>query len=184
MTAPKHETDEQLMLRVQQGERPALSQLMRRHANAVLTFLHRMCGDRHRSEELFQEVFLSVWKGRRSYGYPRPFRRWLFGIAANQCRSEYRARPIPAASLDALSPALSASPGPVDAVMTRETAALVQDAVLRLPNQQRAVAALRIWNECSYREIAGMLGTTESNARSMMCHALASLRNYLEPRLR
>jgi DNA-directed RNA polymerase specialized sigma24 family protein len=33
-----------------------------------------MVEDPHKSEELFQEVFLTVWKKRRQYQYPRPFK--------------------------------------------------------------------------------------------------------------
>ena len=73
----------------------ASSPLIRRHASRLLTYIQRMIGDRHRSEELFQEVFLAVWSKRRQYKFPRPFRAWLFGIATNQCRSEFRkARPV------------------------------------------------------------------------------------------
>src|SRR6185295_1745929 len=78
--------DERLMEQVAQGKRECLEPLVRRHANALLTFIQRMVGDRHRSEELFQEVFLAVWRKRAQYQSPRPFKAWLFGIALNKCR--------------------------------------------------------------------------------------------------
>src|SRR6516162_8034908 len=85
--------DEYLMARVQHGQPELLERLLRRHASPLLTFLQRMAGDRHRGEELFQEVFLAVWRKRHQYLYPRPFKPWLYAIALNRCRAEFRARP-------------------------------------------------------------------------------------------
>src|SRR5712675_822228 len=84
------ETDEQLMAQVAENCRDPLAILLRRYASPLLTFIQRMIGDRHQSEELFQEVFLAVWTQRRQYQFPRPFRAWLYGIAINKCRASFR----------------------------------------------------------------------------------------------
>jgi DNA-directed RNA polymerase specialized sigma24 family protein len=94
------ETDERLMQQMALGKRDALSALMRRHANSVLTYLRRMTGDEPLSEELFQDVFLAVWTHRRRYRSPLSFRAWLFGIAVNKCRAALRRRGEPAVSLE------------------------------------------------------------------------------------
>ena len=70
----EQETDERLMEQVAGGCRDCLELIVRRYANPLLTFIQRMVGDRHRSEELFKEVFLSVWLKRKQYQPPRPFR--------------------------------------------------------------------------------------------------------------
>jgi len=54
------ESDERLMQRVAAGQREPLSILLRRYANPLLTFIRRMNGDHHRSEELFQDVFVTI----------------------------------------------------------------------------------------------------------------------------
>jgi len=66
------EPDETLMARTADGDRACLELLVRRHATPLLTFLARMAGDRHRGEELFQEVFLAVWVKRRQYQHNLP----------------------------------------------------------------------------------------------------------------
>jgi RNA polymerase sigma-70 factor (ECF subfamily) len=180
------ETDEQLMAQVAQSGREALGILLRRYASPLLTFIRRMIGDRHRSEELFQEVFLAVWTERRRYQFPRPFRAWLYGIALNRCRNEFRRHrpflPSPADPLPLL--AATGTGAPSETAVATETAAIVQAAVQRLPEQQRMVVVLRVWNGLPYFEIANILERTESTVRSEMFHALASLRRFLEPRLR
>ncbi len=182
------ESDESLMAQVRAGRRDSLTPLVRRHANRLLTFIQRMVGDAHRSEELFQEVFLAVWQKRRRYEWPRPFRSWLFAIAMNKCREDFRCPTGPACcSLDnedcswmSGAPDTPAS----DVMVATETAEVVAAAVWRLPPRQRAVVVLRIWGELSYREIAVILGRREATVRSNMHHGLAGIRVYLEPRLR
>jgi RNA polymerase sigma-70 factor (ECF subfamily) len=179
------ESDEGLMLRVARGQRECLSPLIRRHASGLLTYIQRMIGDRHRSEELFQEVFLAVWSKRRQYKFPRPFRAWLFGIATNRCRSEFRkARPEIYSYADGQPLlAIAGDPSPLDTAIATETSAIVARAVASLPPKQRSVIVLRVWNSLSYAEIGRVLQCSEATARSHMHHGLAGVRRYLEPRL-
>src|SRR5690349_1098973 len=86
------DSDERLMQQVSLGRREPLTILLQRYANSLLTFIRRVTGNHHVSEELFQEVFLAVWAGSGSYRFPRPFRAWLFGIAMNKCRIYFRKR--------------------------------------------------------------------------------------------
>ncbi len=68
--------------------------------------------------------------------------------------------------------------------MAAEPPAGVANAVARLPQQQRAVLVLRIWNGLSYAEIAQVIDRSEGTVRSHMFHALSTIRKYLEPRMR
>jgi RNA polymerase sigma-70 factor (ECF subfamily) len=178
------ERDEWLMAQVALDQRDHLEPLLRRYANPLLTFIARMVGDRHRAEELFQEVFLAVWVKRAQYQFPRPFKSWLFAIAVNKCRAAFRGR-APALLLadGPPEPPAAADPSPEDAVIATETAALVAAAVTRLPPQQRAVVVLRIWDGMPYADIAAVVGRSEATVRSHMHHGLAALRKHLEPRL-
>ena len=181
----RDDRDEWLMARVAHGERDCLEALVRRHATRLLTFLERMVGDRHRAEELFQEVFLAVWVKRTQYQFPRPFRPWLYAIAANKCHAAARGRRLASVALDDTAPwaPTSAVPSPEESAVATETAALVIAAVTLLPPQQRAVVVLRVWQGMSYAEIAETVGRTEATVRSHMHHGLAAMRKYLEPRL-
>ena len=183
---PTEERDDSLMAQVASGRPELLERLVRRHASPLLTFIVRMVGDRHRGEELFQEVFLAVWRKRGQYQFPRPFKPWLYRIAVNRCRAAFRGRawttfdfrpedgpPHPAAP----------DPSPADKAVATETAALVAAAVTRLPPQQRVVVVLRVWDGLSYAQIAEVLGRTEATVRSHMHHGLIALRKDLDPLL-
>jgi RNA polymerase sigma-70 factor (ECF subfamily) len=175
------------MRQVAAGNREQLEPLVRRYASPLLTYIRRMIGDGHRSEELFQEVFLAVWQKRRQYQYPRPFRTWLFAIATNRCRADFRrAAQVNSWSIDQ-SPSAAPVDGalePLEAAVAVETNELVVAAVGQLPPQQRTVVVMRVFNDLPYAEIAEAIGCAETTARSYMHHALTALRRYLEPKLR
>src|SRR5262249_57793489 len=130
------ERDEWLMGQVALGQRESLEPLVRRYASPLLTFIRRMVGDRHRSEELFQEVFLAVWAKRRQYQFPRPFKAWLYAIAVNKCHAHARSsRPGAVAVLEEV-PVAEESSSPAEAAIATETASMVSAAVAQLPQQQ------------------------------------------------
>jgi RNA polymerase sigma-70 factor (ECF subfamily) len=177
-------SDEMLMACVAAGQRDRLGPLLNRYAGPLLTFIQRMLGDRHKSEEVFQEVFFSVWNKRQQYSYPRRFRPWLFAIAVNKCRELCRLSSLQYVTYDdGMATSRAAASSPEDRAIATETAALVQNAVMRLPPLQRAVVILRVWENLPYGEIAHMVGRTEATVRSHMHHGLEGLRIYLERRL-
>ncbi len=180
------QSDEWLMGQVAAGKRDHLGTLVRRFASPLLTYVERMVGDRHRSEELVQEVFLRVWIKRKTYQFPKTFRAWLFTIATNHCRSAFRRAEPKTGTLSeyGVNVPASAAPSPVETAVRTETASLVAAAVDQLPPQQRMVVTLRNFNGLSFAEIAQVIGRNEATARSHMHHALSNMRRYLEPRLR
>jgi RNA polymerase sigma-70 factor (ECF subfamily) len=180
----RNERDEWLMGQVALGKRDHLEPLIRRYASPLLTFIQRMIGDRHRSEDVFQDVFLAVWTHRKQYQFPRPFKAWLYAIAINKCHALGRRRAFVSTPFAEESiPVPASGPSPAETAIATETAALVSAAVAELPTQQRAVVALRVWNGLSYAEIAEVVGRTEATVRSHMHHGLVAMRRYLEPRM-
>jgi RNA polymerase sigma-70 factor (ECF subfamily) len=180
----KQERDESLMEQAAGGRTDALDVLVRRYASPLLTFIRRMIGDYHRSEELFQEVFVAVWRKRKQFDGLRRFKPWLYAIAVNACRDEFRRRRVVTVPVgDELIEPDGGDDGGDVAVMT-EHATLVVAAVATLPIKQRAVVALRVWSGFSYAEIAEVLGRSEATARVQMHDALKALRAQLEPRMR
>lgn len=177
-------TDAVLMREAALGDRGSFEKLVRRHANGLLTFIAGTIGNRHLGEELFQEVVLTVWQKRQQYDYPRPFKPWLYKIAINRCRLEFRRAPPRTAELPVENLVASSEPSPVEAAIGVETQAAVKFAVSQLGARQRVVVVLRIWNDLPYREIAEILGVAEATARAYMFHALNAMRKQLETRLK
>jgi RNA polymerase sigma-70 factor (ECF subfamily) len=182
-------TDDGLMQAVAAGNRDCLEPLVRRYASPLLTFLQRMLVNRDVAEDMFQEVFVAVWQHRRTFRAAKKpedgqsFRPWLFAIARNRCRTEFRkVQPVNVSIEDDLIPDVR-DLSPLDDAIAAETSVLVEHALTHLTPKQRMVVVMRIWNGLSFAEIARAVGCSESTARPHMHHGLASLRRYLEPRM-
>jgi RNA polymerase sigma-70 factor (ECF subfamily) len=76
-------TDRTMMVRLQQGDRRAFDELWSRWRHRIFQFLLRRTGSRQHAEDAFQRTWLKVYKYRQSYDGVRPFRSWLYRIAAN-----------------------------------------------------------------------------------------------------
>src|SRR5712691_5693015 len=78
------EHDEELMLRVKEGDDASFALLLAKYRLPVIHFVYRMVQNHGISEELGQEVFLRVYRSRATYEPTAKFTTWLFRIATHQ----------------------------------------------------------------------------------------------------
>ncbi len=83
-------TDEDLMELFQAGTVEAYNLLVNRYSERLMHYLYGFLQDRKRCEDLLQETFLRVHRNRHSYQRIAKFSTWLYTIAGNLARSEYR----------------------------------------------------------------------------------------------
>ena len=76
-------SDEQLMLRYQQGDAQAYEELLNRYYRPIFRYLLRGIRDRTAAEDLLQDVFMRVIRGAKSYRQRAKFSTWLYTIAKN-----------------------------------------------------------------------------------------------------
>ena len=178
------------MERLQAGQDAALNDLMARHGTPVFHFLWRMVGNEDDANDLAQETFVRVFKSANSFHADQKFSTWLFTIAANLARNQFRWRSRhPNISLDAenseteqsLDDTLPTnSPTPNEVALTGERAAAVRLAVQSLPEDLRAALVLCEWEECSVAEAAVILESTPKAVESRLYRARGLLRERLK----
>lgn len=84
-------TDEQAMERVGRGEISALDALYARYQKRLLFYFHRMlAGDVEQAQDMLQDLFLKLIERPDLYTPGRQFSTWVFSIAHNMCKNEYR----------------------------------------------------------------------------------------------
>ena len=173
----------ELVTRAQSGERNAFSELVRIHAQGVFNVIYRMCGDRQTAEDATQETFIQAWMHLLSYRPRTPLRNWLYRIAVNTATDMLRKQKhiLPTAVEDFY--LTDPGPGPETLFSQREQAALVQKAILSLPDASRAVLVLREYEGLSYHEIADALDIPVGTVMSRLNYARSLLRNRLEGQL-
>ncbi|WP_428937312.1 RNA polymerase sigma factor [Fontivita pretiosa] len=181
-------SDEQLMRRAQQGDRQAFALLYERYNGSVLSYLYRMLGSIEDVEAIGQEVFLRAFRFAASYRYPQKFSTWLFTItrnlAINAARRKKRSpvRNITELHLEGVE--MSSDPYQVAARASddperQEEIARVLRALDDLPQDQKEVIVLGVFQDLSYAEMEQITGTKAVTLRSRMFHGLRRLAKML-----
>jgi len=84
-------TDEELMQLVVKKDAKAFSELYDRYSQMALNFFFKMLWkDREKSEDFMQDLFMKIVQKPELYNSARPFKTWLFSVANNMCKNEYR----------------------------------------------------------------------------------------------
>jgi RNA polymerase sigma-70 factor (ECF subfamily) len=173
----------ELVTRAQRGDRNAFSELATIHAQGVMNVIYRMCGDVQVAEDAAQETFLRAWLHLSSYRPQKSLRSWLYRIAVNAAtdmlRKEKRILPNDIDDLHLT----DEQPGPELLASQQERTALVQRAVLALPDASRAVLVLREYEGMSYHEIAEALDIPIGTVMSRLNYARKLLKDTLEKKV-
>ncbi len=167
-------TDEELILEFQQGSSQAFEELFRRYLQPIYGFFRRRLNDMARAEELAQETFLAVIRGRERYEPRALVRTYLYGIALKQLAAERR-RKVRSDTRPAVEATDSHNP---DAAMW------VREALQKLDAQSREVVMLREYEQLSYEEIALLLSIPINTVRSRLFRARMELKSLLLSRNR
>src|SRR4030042_3533367 len=81
---------EDLMVRITEGDEYAFELLVGRHQSSILNLIYRCIGDRTKSQDLAQEVFIRVWQAAGSYEPKAKFTTWIYRITTNLCINELK----------------------------------------------------------------------------------------------
>ncbi len=189
--------DEEAVDRVLAGDRDAFAVLVERHGARIHAAILRMVGDPETANDLAQETFLKAFSALGSFRRGSAFSTWLYAIALNQARSEFRRRKSTKGqamlSLDARTDDAAEEPGsrirdpegrepgPADEAERREDAGLLRKALLRIDEEFREAVVLRDLEGLSYEEISEVTGVPTGTVRSRIHRGRSALRGILVP---
>lgn len=170
--------DQQLVAKIADGDTGALGELVRRHQRRVLSLSYRMLGRWDQAEEASQEVFLKVYRAAPKYRPDALFTTWLYRIVVNQCLDMKRKAGRDPVSVDPAS-VERISREQDDRLEARERARRVRLAVAKLPQAQRTALLLHRFEGRPIKQIAEVMGKSESAVESLLVRAYARLRELL-----
>ena len=186
--------DVRLMLEVRDDHAAAFEELVLRYQDRLLTILKHLLGTAEQAEDIAQEVFLRVYRSRKSYEPSAKFATWFFTIANNVVLNAMRSRsrrhehtisphesgPLGARPLDVL---LQAGSGqmPTRQLDKAELRDIVRMALESLPERQRLAVLLCKFEGLSYADIAEALELTPQAVKSLLSRARINLREILQP---
>lgn len=162
----------------------AVDRAIRRNDRMLVRWLAQKFGDVETARDIAQSAYLRVWR----YAQSQPIdnlQALIFKTAANLAANEFRARKRmrslkidPASELNerAIELVPSTAPSPETSAVTREEIAASLRAIDSLPAQARRAFVLSRFEEMTYREIAVILGVSESSVEKYIIAALKALR--------
>lgn len=156
------------------GSAEAFQILYTKYNQKVYRFCLRILGDDAQAKDAFQETFIRVFENKDSFRGDN-FGAWLFTIARHTCLNMIRSRRLHE-SLD------EAYHMPMQTV--QEDVALkdhIEKAIQKVPITLREALVLREYEECTYQEIADILGIDLSLAKVRVYRARVLLRKMLKP---
>lgn len=186
--------DNQLVLEAQGGSVKAFEELVCRYDRQVLGLAMRYARDAEIAKDLYQEIFLRVYRNLGSFRFQSQFSTWLYRVASNVCLTQVaRRKKRDTVSIDEDTQAGRNLPSDVLAaeiaeeadadrnLMRGELAEHISDALLALSPQQRAVFVLRHYEGHKLKEIAAILECAEGTVKKHLFTATRRMRAQLKP---
>jgi RNA polymerase sigma-70 factor, ECF subfamily len=159
-----------------------LEAVYRDHAPALYRFLLRLTGNEADTHDALQEIFVRLAKSPRVLEGVAAPRSFLFRMPHRLVIDRFRRDETRRHAADSAAREIPAATGPEplagDALWRRKS---VAEALEAMPLEQKAVVVLKVWEEMTFAEIAGVLGISANTAASRYRYALDKLRDALRP---
>ena len=153
----------------------AFERLYNDHAERLLGFLTYQTGDRVLAEDIVADTFERVLRSRSRWRGRSDEKTWLYTIAMNRLRDLARRRGAEGRALERARSGEVADDGHLtDSVVDRD---VLNRALQTLPEDERAVVALRFGGDLSLREIADLLGERQTTIEGRLYRGLRRMRD-------
>lgn len=186
---PDHITEAELIRQAQQGHRASFDELVRRHYALAFNLAFRLLGNHDQAADATQTAFVRAYNAIGRFRLDAAFSTWLYRIITNVCLDRMREQERNTQSLtyigeggnptleDMEIPDSSGDPAPV--AEQRERQQIVQDALLRLSPDHRAVLVMYDLGGQSYEDIAVALSIPLGTVKSRLNRARLALKDEL-----
>lgn len=188
----ERDVDEELVARVQRGDKRAFDLLVLKYQNRVASLIGRYVRDVAEVADVTQEAFIRAYRAVSSFRGESAFYTWLYRIAINTARNHLVAqdRRPPSTDVDAaeaeqldLGARLKDHNTPERLLLQDEIARTINDALAELPEDLRTAITLREIEGLSYDEIAKAMDCPIGTVRSRIFRAREAIDARLKPLL-
>lgn len=170
-----------LVSRACRGDQEAFRLIFERYSRPVISFIYDQVSDRELAEELMQETFVRAYRSLKTLRSETKLSTWLFGIAKNVARESLRARIRQNQHIDLDDEQVldlsDREPVPVNQLLNKELNEVVQRALALLDEDKRLVFTLKVFQQCSYEEIAEITGFSIPKLKTDLHRARTEMRH-------
>ncbi len=174
--------DEPLLRRMARGDEAAAAELYGRYAGRMQRYFQRMLdGDPIRAQDFTQELFLRVIRNAEHFDARFRFTTWLYTIARNLCKNEYRRRDRqPDLHPVEDQPVADKAPAPWRQLDDEAFESALRRCLDELDELPRQCFVLRFQEELSIREISQILECPEGTVKSRLHYTVRKLSDRLQ----
>ncbi|RRJ85501.1 RNA polymerase sigma factor RpoE [Aestuariirhabdus litorea] len=189
----QQDEDQQLVARVQQGDKRAFDLLVIKYQHKILGLVSRYVFDHQEVQDVTQEAFIKAYRALGKFRGESAFYTWLYRIAINTAKNYLvsRGRRPPDTDVDAEDAEyvegrnpLRELDNPESRLLTDEIEATINRAITNLPEDLKTALTLREFEGLSYEEIADVMQCPVGTVRSRIFRARESVDREIEPLLR
>jgi len=170
----------QILKRAMAGDRVAFNQIILSYERRVLMTAWRLLGRREDAQDAAQEVFLRLYRYIHHFDEKRPLLPWLYRMTVNVCHDLHRKRrqdeALAAGEVDRAS--LTYDIG--GEIMRSEQRRIIEAALKTLTEKERAAVVLRDIEGLTTKDVAGILGSSETTVRSQISMARVKIRKFVD----
>ena len=186
------EEDQQLVERVQRGDKRAFDLLVLKYQHKILGLVVRFVHDSHEAQDVAQEAFIKAYRALPNFRGESAFYTWLYRIAINTAKNQLasrsrRPREVDASIEDAEyfegEHALKDIDTPESLLLRDEIEATVNQSIRQLPEDLRMALTLREFDGLSYEDIAEVMQCPVGTVRSRIFRAREAVDKALQPLL-
>jgi len=172
-------TDRDLMLEAAKGNIETFGVLFDRYHQRLFEFFYRLSGDVPTSQDLVQDVFLRMIRYRRTFGEQSEFRPWMYRIARTVRIDRFKKRLVATSLSERTAEPQAHVSAPERVLEQSEESALLQRALLQLPEAKREILVLARFQELKYEQIASLLNVDVGVVKVRVHRATMELRDIV-----
>ena len=191
-TKHSEQLDEDLVLRVQRGDKSAFDLLVIKYQHKIIQLVNRYVKDPSEAQDVAQEAFIKAYRALGNFRGDSAFYTWLYRIAINTAKnylvsrsrrsSDYQVDIQDAEAIEN-APQLQGMETPERLLLNQEIIDTIKTAIEKLPEEMRTAIMLREFEGMSYEEIAEAMDCPVGTVRSRIFRAREAIDNKLNPLL-
>jgi RNA polymerase sigma-70 factor (ECF subfamily) len=184
--------DQELVLRVQQGDKLAFDLLVIKYQHKIIQLINHYVKDNSEAQDLAQETFIKAYRAIGSFRGDSAFYTWLYRIAINTAKNDLVSRSrrhsdyqveIEVVEIGGNASQLQDTETPETQLLNQEILATIKKTIDDLPEEMRIAIMLCEFDGFSYEEIAQAMDCPVGTVRSRIFRAREAIDHSLTPLL-
>ena len=179
-------SETELIIKAQNGDPMAFEELVYRYDKMVLKLAMKYFGDSDVAKDIYQEVFIKVYKGLKNFQFKSGFSTWLFRITSNVCitykgdkRNMHLSIDFEEDSEDENKFMANEDSSPEQQLINKDFGQKINEAIKILSPNQKMSFLLKHYEGYKIKEIAKMMNCKEGTVKKYLFEAVRKLRVQL-----